>query len=207
VTSATLAAFAVTCVLLAVTPGPNMSLIIANTLARGFSGGVATLAGTGTGLAILVAVAAVGMTSVMVLMADWFDVVRWVGALYLVWLGARQLVGFWRRRRGMIAERPESSAGSCYLQGLLVSLSNPKVLLFLGAFLPQFVDPAAEPAPQLAVLAVLFVAILVIVDLAYTLVVARARRALDPERLSLLDGVAGALLVVGGLVLAAARRP
>ena len=208
-----LAAFAATCVLLAVTPGPNMALNISATLSGGLSAGLATLAGTLTGLSILVAVAAIGMTSVMVLMAEWFDVVRWLGALYLVVLGGRQLLGWWRSRNAspaVAAVRPGPAAASLvgrYLQGVAVSLSNPKVLLFLGAFFPQFVDPAAAPGPQLAILAVLFVVVLLAVDLSYTIAIARARRAFDVRRLRVLDAVSGALLVAGGLVLASARRP
>ena len=69
-----------------------MALMIANTLRNGLRGGLVTLAGTTTGLALLVAAAAAGMTSIMVFMSTWFDVVRWAGAIYLVYLGARQLV-------------------------------------------------------------------------------------------------------------------
>lgn len=205
-----LAAFIGTCVLLAVTPGPNMALIIANTLAGGLRGGLATLAGTTSGLAVLVAVVALGMTSIMVLMAEWFDVVRWVGALYLAVLGALQLRAFWRRRHLpdiVAAPAVRINAGSLYLQGLLVSLSNPKVLLFLGAFLPQFVDVAANPAPQLALLAALFVGTLAIVDVAYTVVLARARATIAPSRLAVLDAGSGLLLLAGGLALVTLRRP
>jgi threonine/homoserine/homoserine lactone efflux protein len=90
---------------------------------------------------------------------------------------------------------------------VLVSLSNPKVLLFLGAFLPQFVDPAGDAVRQLSVLAVLFVVVLVATDVGYTLAVARARATLDAARLRLLDGAAGVLLVLGGVALAMVRRP
>jgi homoserine/homoserine lactone efflux protein len=90
---------------------------------------------------------------------------------------------------------------------VLVSLSNPKVLLFLGAFLPQFLDPARDPVAQLTVLAVLFVAVLAAVDVGCTLAVAKARTTFDAARLRLLDGAAGVLLLLGGLALAMARRP
>src|SRR5215467_6059816 len=96
-----LIAFIATCILLGLTPGPNMSLILASTLTSGLRAGLVTLAGTTTGLALLVGAAAVGMSSVMVLMSEWFDVVRWAGALYLVYLGARQLWQFRRRAAGL----------------------------------------------------------------------------------------------------------
>jgi len=208
-----LATFIATCVLLAITPGPNMALNISATLSGGLSAGLATLAGTLTGLTILVAIAAIGMTSVMVRLAEWFDVIRWLGAVYLIVLGVRQLLGWWRQRKagtsGNVPLPPASrmSIAGRYLQGVAVSLSNPKVLLFLGAFFPQFVNPNAAPGSQLTVLAVLFVAILLAVDLSYTVAIARARAAFDMGRLRVLDVCSGALLVAGGIVLATARRP
>jgi homoserine/homoserine lactone efflux protein len=201
-----IAAFVAACILLGLTPGPNMSLIIANTLRGGLAGGFVTLAGTTTGLAVLVAAAALGMTSVMVFMSDWFDLIRWVGALYLIYLGARQLWLFWRNW-GVAVTVDVPARSSWYAQGLLVSLSNPKVLLFLGAFLPQFVDPAGDALLQLSILAVLFVVVLVAVDVGYTLAVAKARTSFDTARLRLLDGAAGVCLVLGGVALAMVRRP
>lgn len=207
-----LATFAATCVLLGITPGPNMALIVSTTLSSGLRPALVTLAGTLLGLSILVAVAAIGMTSVMLLMAEWFDLVRWAGAIYLVFLGARQLRAWWLTRRATAASAPPAAARAMsahgrFLQGLAVSLSNPKVLLFLGAFFPQFVDPAAAPGPQLATLAVLFVVVLAAVDLSYTFAIAKARATIDLRRLRALDLASGLLLVAGGLVLATARRP
>jgi threonine/homoserine/homoserine lactone efflux protein len=191
-----------------------MALNISATLSGGLRAGLATLAGTLTGLSILVAIAAIGMTSVMLLMAEWFDVIRWLGAVYLMVLGGRLLWSWWRARRvevpsslGSLPPAPKMSLSGRYLQGVAVSLSNPKVLLFLGAFFPQFVSPDAAPGPQLAILAVLFVVVLLAVDMSYTLAIARARAAFDMRRLRVLDALSGALLVAGGLVLATARRP
>lgn len=210
-------AYVAACFLLALTPGPNMALIIATTMARGLAAGLATIAGTTTGLAVMVAAAAIGMSSLMVLMADWFDVIRWAGAVYLAVLGALQLRSFWRRRRPAGPDAPPLAAGDGALgkvrtaalvaQGLGVSLSNPKALLFLGAFLPQFVDLGRDPVPQLWLLAVLFVVILAAVDVAYTIAVARARATIAPRRLAWLDGASGALLLAGGIALATLRRP
>lgn len=213
-TATLFATYVAACVLLAVTPGPNMALIIAATLSGGLSSGLATLAGTLTGLSVLVTIAAVGMTSVMLFMANWFDVIRWLGAVYLVVLGLRQLVLWWRARNaGLPGTAPISvsryvaSHRSRYLQGVVVAVSNPKVLLFLGAFFPQFVSPDAPPGPQLAILAVVFLVVLTAVDVSYTLAVSRARATIDLARLRVLDAASGLLLVLGGLVLATARRP
>ena len=204
--STVLIGFIATCVLLAVTPGPNMALILANTLAGGLRAGLITLAGTGTGLAVLCFVAALGMSTVMAFMANWFDVIRIAGAVYLATLGARQLCKAWRTPASTLVLPPASGSG-LYVQGLAVSLSNPKVLLFLGAFLPQFIDSSQDPFGQLVILTVLFVVILILVDVLYTIAVARARRTINPERFRMLDGVAGGLLLCGGALLAMARRP
>jgi threonine/homoserine/homoserine lactone efflux protein len=202
-----LLAFIAACVLLALTPGPNMALMIANTLRHGLRGGLVTLAGTTTGLALLVAAAAAGMTSIMVFMSTWFDVVRWAGAVYLVYLGARQLWQLRGRDAQTGIDTPPTRRGNWYLQGLIVSLSNPKVILFLGAFLPQFVDTGADPVGQLTVFAVLFVAVLAAVDIATTFAVARARTTFGATQLRVLDGAAGVFLMLGGLALAVMRRP
>ena len=202
-----LLAFIAACVLLALTPGPNMALMIANTLRNGLRGGLVTLAGTTTGLALLVAAAAAGMTSIMVFMSTWFDVVRWAGAVYLVYLGARQLWQLRGRDAHTGIDAPPARRGNWYLQGLIVSLSNPKVILFLGAFLPQFVDVGADPVGQLTVLAVLFVVVLAAVDIATTFAIARARTTFGATQLRVLDGAAGVFLMLSGLALAVMRRP
>jgi homoserine/homoserine lactone efflux protein len=191
--------------LLAWTPGPMMSLILANVSSFGLAAGLWTLAGSLLGLSVLVTAAALGMTSLMVFISEWFDVIRWVGALYLAWLGVQRLRRVWRGN-GSIPERPVSGR-SWFLQALTVSLSNPKVLLFLGAFLPQFVDKNGNMPLQLTVLAVTFVIVVGSADAAYTVAVGKMRGLLAPGRLKLLDGLSGLLLLLGGLVLATARRP
>ena len=206
ITLPVLLAFIAATGLLAVTPGPNMSLIVANTLSGGLRHGMLTLSGALTGNTMLVAAAAIGMSSLMIFMSEWFDVIRLAGALYLLLLGVRQLWHHFRTASGT-APPPVGSARGAYIQGMLVSLSNPKVLLFLGAFLPQFVDATRDPLPQLRTLAILFIVVLAIVDVAYTFAIARARQTFPASKLRALDGFAGGLLVAGGLMLLAVRRP
>jgi homoserine/homoserine lactone efflux protein len=200
-----LIAFIAACWLLAWTPGPMMSLILANVSSYGLAAGLWTLAGSLLGLSLLVTATALGMTSLMVFMSEWFDVIRWVGALYLAWLGFQRLRQAWRGN-GSVRERPVGRR-SWFLQAFTVSLSNPKVLLFLGAFLPQFVDKSGDVPLQLTVLAVTFVIVLGLADAVYTVALGKMRGLLASGRLKLLDGLSGLLLLLGGLVLATARRP
>ncbi len=193
------------CWLLAWTPGPMMALILANVSSSGLSGGLWTLAGNLTGLSALVLAAALGMTSLMVFMSEWFDVIRWIGAVYLAWLGFQRLKQAWEG--APVFQVKAVSGRSQFLQALTVSLSNPKVLLFLGAFLPQFVDASGDVPFQLTLLAVTFVAVIGAADAIYTVAVAYMRGVFSGRRLRVLDGVSGILLLLGGLMLATARRP
>ena len=196
-------AYVLACVLLAITPGPNMSLFIANGTAHGTRAALLTICGSTLGLAILAAAAALGMGSLMAFMADWFDVVRWAGAAYLVWLGVGRLRAAFAGEAEMAAV---PTAGRWFWQGVAVSLSNPKVLLFLGAFFPQFIEAGAPAGPQLAALAVTFVVVLALVDCCVALAAGSARSWISGQGRRISDGVSGALLICGALWLAAARR-
>lgn len=203
-----LLAFAGACVLLALTPGPMMSLILANVAAHGLHAGLWTIAGSLVGLSLLVTAATVGMTSLMVFMSEWFDVIRWIGALYLAWLGFERLKRVCQGNPASLESAAPAPGGrSWFFQAMAVSLSNPKVLLFLGAFLPQFVNTQDNVGLQLAILAATFVIVIGISDVAYTLAVGKARDLIAGNRARLLDGVSGTLLLFGGAVLATARRP
>jgi len=197
-------AFVLACIALAITPGPNMSLLFANGTAYGMRAAFLTVFGSALGFSILVAFATLGMTSVMTVMAGWFDVIRWLGATYLVWLGYGRL----RAAFGPAAAEPAVAPrrGRYVWQGAAVSLSNPKVLLFLGAFFPQFVDPAAALAPQLTLMAVTFVVAVASVDCCLALAVGAAQGWFTGRRMKIADGISGTMLVGGGLWLAVARR-
>ncbi len=197
-------AFVLTSLILAVTPGPSVSLILANATSHGVKVGLATVAGGISGVAILSAGATIGMNSVMVLMSDWFDLIRWVGAAYLVWLGASRI---WKAWNGDVSlEKPDLPKRRWYWQGLAVSLSNPKTMLFLGAFFPQFINQSSPIAAQLWLLAVTFVVILAVIDCAYAILAGSARAWITEQRLRLADTATGLLLICGGMWLAIARR-
>ena len=198
-------AFVLASAVLAATPGPSVSLIIANGTSHGLKAGLMTVAGGISGVVLLVTGATLGMSSVIVLMADWFDFLRWAGSAYLVWLGASRIWNAWMREP--TSELPVTPGlNNWYWQGLAVSLSNPKTLLFLGAFFPQFVNQDAPLTSQLWLLAVTFIAILTVVDGSYAVLAGTARRWITQKRIRLADSISGGLLVCGGLWLAAARR-
>jgi threonine/homoserine/homoserine lactone efflux protein len=112
------------------------------------------VAGAQAGLAIVIGIVAVGLTSLMATMGYWFDWVRFAGAAYLVWLGIKLI---WAPVQGVDLEAPPPPPrGGFFLQGFLVLLSNPKVLVFFGAFIPQFMDMNQPHFPQVALLGATF---------------------------------------------------
>jgi threonine/homoserine/homoserine lactone efflux protein len=198
-------AFVLACLVLAITPGPNMSLFVANGASHGVRAALLTVFGSALGLSVLVSIAALGMTASMQLVAEWFDIIRWIGAAYLVWLGIGRLRSAWIGVPDNDTPLPPSR-GRWFWQGAAVSLSNPKVLLFLGAFFPQFIDPSSPAGPQLAILAVTFVATIMAVDCTLASAAGSAQAWFTARRRRVAEGVSGVLLLCGGLWLAAARR-
>ena len=132
-------------VLLNISPGPDIAFILGRTLASGRRHGLAAMLGIWTGAALHVAMAAFGLSALLVTSAVAFSIVKWVGAIYLVWLGVTMLLS----KGDTFITRDEGSGStlrSVYWQGVLVSTLNPKVAVFFLAFLPQFVVDGAGPA-------------------------------------------------------------
>ena len=140
-------AFVVACIALALIPGPNVTLVIASGLRYGTRAALVTIAGTQVGLAIVIGIVALGLTTLMATMGYWFDWVRFAGAAYLVWLGIKLI----RAPVEGLDEAAVPPRGGFFLQGFVVLLSNPKVLVFFGAFIPQFVDMEKDHFTQVAV--------------------------------------------------------
>lgn len=196
-------AFMATAVVLILIPGPNVALIVANSVAHGRRHGLLTVADTSSAMFIQLAITAFGMTTLLSVMAGWFEWLRWIGVAYLVYLGVKAwcapLIDL------TMAQPQPHSAQLAYLRGFLVSLSNPKTLLFFGAFLPQFVNPDAKLMGQLVLLSATFLAIAILLDGTWALIVDRFRRVLAMNG-KLRNRLTGGLLVSAGLGLVLARN-
>jgi threonine/homoserine/homoserine lactone efflux protein len=199
-------AFVAACIALALLPGPIVTLVIANGLRHGTRAALINIAGAQAGLAIVIGIVAIGLTSLMATMGYWFDWVRFAGAAYLVWLGIK-LVRF--PVEGVHAdELPSPPRGGFFLQGFLVLLSNPKVLVFFGAFIPQFMDMRRDHFSQVALLGITFMVIAGMTDATYALLAGRARLFFSGPRTRLLSRVSGGFVIGGGIWLALTRaRP
>ena len=196
-------AFIAATVLLALFPGPNMALIISTSVAHGARYGFWTLLGTSAALAVQLAVVALGMTTLLAAAGYWFDLLRWGGALYLIWIGVQA----WRAPAPTLAAAAAAAPprpGATVARGFLVSITNPKTLLFFGAFFPQFVSPGHALVPQLLAMSLTFLVIVAALDSVWATVAGQLRGAIVRQG-RLPNRICGALLVGAGLGLAAAR--
>ncbi len=197
-------AFAAASALVVIVPGPTVTLIVANSLRAGPRAGLLNVAGTQAGLAGMIVVLAGGLEALVASAGFVFEVLRLVGAAYLIWLGLKM----WRSdgRLGDPGPATRRSGAALFWQGFVVIWSNPKALLFFGAFIPQFVDPAAAAAPQVLLLGATFMAAATIFDGAYAVAAGRAGSLLSRSRLRLVERLSGSFLIGGGLWLALTRR-
>ncbi len=196
-------AFVLATTVLMLIPGPNVALIVANSLAFGVRYGLLTLAGTASAMVPQLLLTALGMTALLGRFGAWMGWVRWVGVVYLLWLGVRQ----WRAAPtgpGRLTPAPRD-ARRIYLRGLLVSLTNPKTLFFYGAFFPQFVAAGRPAAPQLGLLCATFLAVALIVDSLWAVLAGRLRPLLG-GRGRWRNRLSGGMLIGAGLGLAVAHR-
>ena len=168
---AALALVGATMVLVAI-PGPNVALIVANTLAYGFRFGATTVVGTTIGVGLQLSIVVLGLTALLEFAASTFTWLKWAGVFYLLYLGVQSL------RQGT-EEIPEISASKKPLQklfwrGLLLATINPKTLVFNAAFLPQFVGANASGS-TLLIAASIYLAVIFLGDLLWAATANTAR--------------------------------
>jgi homoserine/homoserine lactone efflux protein len=196
------AGFVLITVVLLLTPDPIVTLVISTAATRGVRAGLVTVAGTSIGNAVLLAAIALGLNWVLGHAVYLFEILRWAGAAYLIWLGVRA----WRSAR----RPPHLTTGNQvhFWRGFLVALSNPKTLAFFTAFLPQFVDPARPAAPQLAAMCLITVLMAGLSDSCWAIASGLGKAwFVSPARARLLGRVSGLTLICGGIWLSLARRP
>ena len=203
----TLAVFAAAAIALLVIPGPAVLYIVTQSIEHGRTAGLVSMLGIQTGGLVHVLAAALGLSALLMRSATAFEIVKFAGAGYLIFLGLRKL--FSRERFETTSERPPRRLDLLYRQGIVVNVLNPKTALFFLAFLPQFVDPEqGATGVQIAVLGLVFVAIAVVSDSIWALAAGTASEHLRGNRsfLSVQRYVSGSVFVGLGALTAAAKR-
>ena len=186
-----------TAVLVAI-PGPNVALIVANSLRYGLASGITTVLGTTIGIAAQLCLVAAGLFALVEAAADVLAVLKWAGVVYLVWLGIRT----WRKPPpdlGTVEPRR-----TMFWRGALVAAVNPKTLMFNAAFLPQFI-PADVSAAGIMVVAAVYLGVLFAGDSLWAVFASSARPLLG-RFAGLTRRMTGGFLVAAGIGLALARK-
>ena len=186
-----------TAVLVAI-PGPNVALIVANSLQYGFREGAITVLGTTLGVGLQLGLVVLGMAAVIEFAADLLTWIKWAGVVYLVYLGVRA----WRETAsdlGEVRARP-----AVFWRGCMIAAVNPKTLLFNAAFLPQFLS-AGSGAGEFLLIAGVFLVVLLVGDLLWAAFATSARRLLGRYG-KFRNRLTGSFLVAAGVGLALSRR-
>ena len=190
------------CVVLVIVPGPTVTVIVANSLRYGARAGLLNVAGTQLGLAVMIGIVILGLASLLEAIGWWFEVLRLAGAAYLIWLGIRLL-----RADGALdapGNAPEPRGGF-FLQGFVVLMSNPKIIVLFGALFPQFIDPKGDYLGQVLLLGITAMVTAAVFDSIYAITAGRAGAALSRVRVSPLSRISGGFLIGGGIWLALTR--
>jgi threonine/homoserine/homoserine lactone efflux protein len=206
-------AFLLVATLLAVTPGADTLLVVRNVLGRGRRAGLATIGGIAAGCVVHAVLSAVGVSLILVRSAEAFQLLKWGGAAYLIFLGIQSVRGWWRPDDAGPAAPPGGSDPTgarrlrSFLEGLLTNVLNPKVGLFYLAFLPQFIRPGDAVFARSLLLGALHVGIGVVWLSLLSLSVVRIRPLVESRVWrARLEGASGAVLIALGVRLAAERR-
>jgi homoserine/homoserine lactone efflux protein len=196
------AGFVAVTVVLLLTPGPIVTLVISTSTAHGLRAGLITVAGTSTGNAVLLVAIACGVKFVLGHALYVFEMLRWCGVAYLLWLGVRA----WRRASQPAPPAPRGQVH--FWRGVGVALTNPKTLAFFTAFLPQFVDPTKPAAMQLTVMCAVSVLMAACSDSCWAIASGAGRVWFArPARTRALGRLSAVTLIGAGIWLSFARRP
>ncbi len=203
-------AFLAATIVLCVSPGPGALSSMSSGMRYGWSRGMWNVLGMQAATLLNITVIALGLGAILLASKTAFEILKWCGALYLVYLGIMK----WREQAlpfdaqaAAAADHSDGTAKGVFMQGLLVNLTNPKGLVFLLAVLPQFVDPHQPQALQYVILAATLVTVDLIVMGCYTGLAAKVLRLLkDPGHIRWTNRVVGSLFVGAGAALAAFKR-
>jgi threonine/homoserine/homoserine lactone efflux protein len=178
--AAALTLFLVSAVILCVTPGPAVLYIAARSIDQGRAAGLVSVAGIAVGTLFHIAAAAFGLSAILMRSATAFNLVKWLGAAYLIWLGIQRFRAQVTDESTTVTPEPLSRI---FRNGIAVNVLNPKTAIFFFAFLPQFVQPGhANPAAQIVLLGLLFMVVAIASDAMYALAAGSAGRWLRGNR-------------------------
>lgn len=196
-------AFVAASAALLVIPGPTTLLVMSYALGRGWKAALPTATGVALGDLTAMVLSMLGVGAILATSATLFTVLKWIGAAYLVWLG----ISLWRAgdQAHVDSSRIETSSFGMLGKAWLVTVLNPKSIVFFVAFLPQFIDPSSGFMAQMAILVPTFVCLAFANALGYAALGSRARRVVTSARtVRTMHRVGGGALIGAGVLTARA---
>ena len=187
--------FIIASFLVVIVPGPTVSLIIANSLKSGVKAGLLNVLGTQLGVLLLIFLLALGFKFISPFVDQIIKIVRIFGSIYLIILG---MIAFKSKIDTNINESKKYDKRFIF-QGLIVILTNPKIFLFLGSFLPQFISLDHSVSNQIIYFGLLFILVATIFDSCYAIVFGKFRNLIANKYLKILNSVGGSLLIFVGV--------
>ena len=187
--------FVIASFLIVIVPGPTVSLIIANSLKSGVKAGLLNVFGTQVGVLILLFLLALGFEIVSPFLEVIIKYVRILGAIYLISLGIIAIKSDVNLNTAQVTKFEKKY----FLQGLLVILTNPKIFLFLGAFIPQFINIEEPVSYQIIYFGIIFIIVATIFDSSYALVFGKFREIIASKYIKILNQIGGFILIFVGI--------
>ncbi len=197
-------AFCLAALALAAVPGPTVTVIIANSLRFGARAGLLNVAGTIAAGLVWLALATLGLGAAIRVMGIWFDLLRYAGAIYLVWLGLRLLFSKGSAFDGSAATG--AGAHGFFWQGFVVLMSNPKVLVLFGMLIPPFLGANGDIERGTLLLGGTFIIIAAVTDTVYALLAGQAGSWMSRSRIRAVEVVSGTFLAAAGVWMALKGR-
>jgi RhtB (resistance to homoserine/threonine) family protein len=198
--------FIIMCILLIILPGPDTAIATRNTVTVGTSGGFKTMFGTCCALLIHTSAAVFGLSAIIVKSALLFSIFKYVGAVYLVYLGFKTLWGLRNKQVAAAAETPVKSKyehQSCFKQGFLTNLLNPKVAVFFLTFLPQFVNPGNDTFLPFLIMGMTYTVLTALWFVFYIYLLNQISAFMKkPRTQAIFEGITGTVLIGFGIKLA-----
>ncbi len=193
----TLLLFAVASLSINLIPGPDVIYIVSNTMKGKMVGGMKAALGLGVGYFVHTLAAVLGLSAIILSSALAFSVIKWLGAIYLLYLGFSSLKSMWQGSSKLTETTGIESQGNVFKQGIVVSVLNPKVALFFLSFLPQFLDTIANSVNmQLLILGLCFSGLATLCNIIYAVAGSWLLKSAKANRYSrIIEGFSGVLLI------------
>ena len=197
-------AFVLATAIMIALPGPSLLLLISHSISFGWKRALVTVSGETMGIAVQLTIAATGLTSLLNIVTGALEWLRWAGAAYLIYLGIKQLLS---ANKSIEVDTSSVKKNNLFIQGLVITIFNPKSLIFITAFLPQFIDTTRPLGLQFILIVPTFLLITYIVASAWALAAGKAREFLKNQRVfQLVLRSAGGLMIIAGIGLVLAHH-